>query len=154
MDQIKECSKTQFKSLVDKCVEKRTLAYLNDEKAGKSKVLHIEFKELKIQKYLEPNKHSTQLGKFTFLVRSRMLEVAENFKNGKKSSKCPVCEEESSTDSQPHLFLCPKLTKNQVAKNSLRYENLFEDNLEAQTDVTQILQNNFKERKKKLKSKK
>ena len=154
VDQIKECSKTQFKTLVDKCVEKRTLTYLNNEKEGKSKVLHIDFKKLKMQKYLKPNKHSNQLGKFTFLVRSRMLEVAENYKNSMKISHCPVCEDKSTNDSQPHLFICPQLTNNQVAKNNLKYENLFEDNLESQIEVSLILQSNFKERKKILKSKK
>ena len=154
VDQIKECSRTQFKTLVDKCVRKRTLEYLNSEKKRKSKVLHINFEELKMQKYLEPNKHSNQLGKFTFLVRSRMLELEENYKNSKKTSNCPVCQDKSSTDSQPHLFICPKLTNNQVAKNNVKYGDLFEDKLEAQIEVAQILQSNFKERKKKLKQKK
>ena len=120
----------------------------------KAKVLQINFKELKMQKYLEPNKHSNQLGKFTFLVRSRMLEVAENYKNNKKISHCPVCEDKGSPDSQPHLFICPSLNNNQVVKKDVKYENLFEDKLEAQLEVSQILQSNFKERKKRLKRKK
>ena len=107
-----------------------------------------------MQKYLEPNKHSNQLGKFTFLVRSRMLEVAENYKNNKKISHCPVCEDKGSPDSQPHLFICPSLNNNQVVKKDVKYENLFEDKLEAQLEVSQILQSNFKERKKRLKRKK
>ena len=83
-----------------------------------------------------------------------MLEVAENYKNNKKSSHCPVCEDEGIPDSQPHLFSCPSLNNNQVAKKDVKYENLFEDKLEAQLEVSQILQSNFKERKKMLRRKK
>ena len=54
VDQIKECSKTQFKTLVDKCVKNRTLTYLNSEKEGKTKVLHINFKMQKCQTLKPP----------------------------------------------------------------------------------------------------
>ena len=80
-----------------------------------------------------------------------MLEVAENYKNNKKSSHCPVCEDEGIPDSQPRLFICPSLNNNQVVKKDVKYENLFEDKLEAQLPK---LQSNFKERKKMLKRKK
>ena len=94
-DQIKECSQAQFKTLVDKRIENEALTYLNAEKESKSKVCHINYDKLEMQKYLRANKHTNKVGKFMFLARSRMLDLAENFKKGEKNSKtqCPICEE-------------------------------------------------------------
>ena len=60
-DQIKMSSQNQFRTLVNNSVEEKALEYLNKEKEGKSKVLHISFKELRMQNYLD-------LRKFTFLA--------------------------------------------------------------------------------------
>ena len=100
-DQVKMSSQSQFRTLVNNSVEEKALEYLNKEKEGKSKVLHISFKELKMQKYLEPSKFSNDLRKFTFLARSRMLDVGDNFKKGNKeiTKHCPVCDDKDTRDS-------------------------------------------------------
>ena len=110
-DQVKMSSQSQFRTLVNNSVEEKALEYLNKEKEGKSKVLHILCKELKMQKYLEPSKFSNDLRKFTFLARSRMLDVGNNFKKGNKeiTKHCPVCDDKDTRDSQEHLMFCPSL---------------------------------------------
>ena len=156
-EQIKMSSQNQFRTLVNNSVEKKALEYLNKEKERKSKVLHISFNELKIQKYLEPSKISNELRKFTFLARTRMLDVEENFKKGNKqmTKPCPVCEVKDTRDSQEHLMFCQSLMEdNQPVKSVISYENLFEENFEKQIEVSQILQSNFKKRKILLKKKK
>jgi hypothetical protein len=102
-----------------------------------------------MQKYLEPSKFSNDLRKFTFLARSRMLDVGDNFKNGNKqaSKHCPVCDDKDTTDSQEHLMCCPSL-------NLLVKSVIFEDNFDKQIEVSQIQQRNFKKRKSLLKKKK
>ena len=76
-----------------------------------------------------------------FLARSRMLDLAENFKKGEKNSKtqCPMCEEPES-DSQPHLMTCPNLVLNQqLVPKKVDYEQLFETELNEQVQVAMIL---------------
>ena len=153
-EQIKECSKNQFKTLVDKCITKAALAYLNREKGTKSKVLHIKHKELKMQTYLEPNKHSIHLKKSIFLLRSRMLEIGENYKRNKKKSECPLCKDKNSPDSQAHLLMCPELEENEIVTKKVEYDDLFDDSLEDQAQVAQIILRKFKRRKIILKKRK
>ena len=155
-DQIKLCSENQFKTLVDKCIMKRSLSYLKSEQESKSKVSHLNFTDLKIQKYLEANPHTYKLGKFICLARSRMLDLGENFKKGKNNIKtlCPVCEDREALDSQQHLLVCPQLVQNLLLGNAVKYEDLFGIDLEKQVQVANILQLNLEKRKRILKEKK
>ena len=151
-EQIKECSKDQFKTLVNKCCEEKALLYLNQKKEKLSKVKHIKFDHLKKQKYFEAN--TTNLGKFTFLVRSRMLDLGDNYQNKSSDLNCPVCEDKSTRDSQSHLMVCPKLNENQIAQKAVHYEDIFEDDFEKQMEVARIMDKNFRKRKEILRSKK
>ena len=110
-----------------------------------------------MQKYLEPSKFSNDLRKFTFLARSRMLDVGDNFKNGNKqtSKHCPVCDDKDTRDSQEHLMFCPSLIEdNLLVQSVISYGNRSEDNFDKQIEVSQILQKYFMKRKLLLKMKK
>ena len=97
--------------------------------------LHIQYYEFKMQEYCLPNKMSTQLAKFAFLARTRMIPVGANFKAGNPFPKCPLCKVES--DSQKHLLFCPKLTnENAVCQEIFQYDDLFSKNLEKQIAIT------------------
>ena len=116
--------------------------------------MHIKYEKLKMQAYLEPNKYSIHLKKTIFLLRSRMLEIGENYKKNKKKSECPLCKDENSPDSQAHLLMCPELIENEVVTKKIEYDDLFEDKIEDQAQVALIIMKKFKMRKKILKKRK
>ena len=100
-------SNYMFKKSVNKAIRHETFKYLQQIKMSHSKVLHIEYDCLKMQSYLQPQKMHTQLAKFTFLCRTRMLQVGANFKGKKSNPLCPLCE--LFYDSQTNLLECLKL---------------------------------------------
>ena len=77
---IKKMTKSTFKGLIEKKVVITALIYLNSEKEKHTKVAHIEHKNLEMQDYLSPNTISIQESKFIFLLRTRMLDVRNNYK--------------------------------------------------------------------------
>ena len=151
-DQIKMCSKEQFRSLVNSSIQEKCLKYLNTEKEKLTKVAHISFSDLKLQDYLKSSKSTSNLGKFTFLLRSRMLEIGNNFQN-RFDNFCPMCENKDINDSQQHLMICPVLIKSAIVKRNVNYDELFGNCVEDQLKVAKIIEDNFKMRKQMLKSK-
>ena len=90
--EIKTMSEYSFNKLVKTTIKQETLQYLIKLKNSHSKVLHIQYEELQMQEYFLPNKMPTQLAKFTFLGRARMIPVRANFKSGNPFPKCPLCK--------------------------------------------------------------
>ena len=86
---IKLTKKEAFKKMVKNACMKVTLAYLLKEKEDKSKMINLEYKELKIQKYLTSDKLSKRKQKIIFKWRTRMIEVGNNFGQTKP---CPTCQ--------------------------------------------------------------
>ena len=148
-DQIKKLSIYSFKKLVNSAIKKESLNYLVKLKNSHSKVKHIDYEKLAMQDYLAPSRLSPEVAKFTFLCRSRMVQVGANFKKGKKVNPvCPLCKINSEYDSQPHLMTCTKLNVNTLAKEKIpQYDNLLSKNLEKKLTVVHLLKKNFQERK-------
>ena len=95
------------------------------------------------------------LAKFTFLCRSRMINVGANYKQGKKNPICPLCKLASENDTQKHLMWCTELNDNIVAtKNIPEYDNLFKSSLNKKIAVVKILKENLKQRNKILEKEK
>ena len=98
-------------------------------KSGHSKVMHIQYNNLKMQYYFLSNQISTLFAKFTFSCRSRMVTVGANYKAGNQRPLCPLCKVEY--DSQPHLLVCAKLTnKDDICQKIPLYDDLFCENWE------------------------
>ena len=160
-NEIKSLSKQQFKTKVSKAMSRIALEYLLKEKnkgGGEEgqggKVAHIQFKELKIQEYLEPNSTSIQLSKFIFHARSRMLDMKVNFKNRPHSDLlCLTCRAPDSLDSQQHLLECPSLMDTEVVNQDEvpKYLDLFSNDIKKQTIVASVLEKKFRKRKQLLK---
>ena len=142
-------SQFSFKKLVKAAIKRESFQYLNSLKGGHSKVSHIQYDQLKMQDYFTTNQLSTQMKKFTFLCRSRMLAVGANYKAGNQKPTCPICK--IAYDSQCHLLVCEKLLENTICDNLPKYEDLFSQNLERKIAVVRILNENFKTREKILK---
>ena len=145
--ELKMMSKYAFKMIVKKAIKNEALLYLNRMKMSHSKVLHIQYDHLKMQNHFYQNQMSVQLSKFTFLCRSRMLNVGANFKAGNARPICPLCK--ADYDSQNHLLVCPKLNdKNAISQSIPSYDDLFCENLRKKIAVVRILFEKFQIRKK------
>ena len=60
---------------------------------------------------------------FIFSLRSQMLDINGNFKNGKSDLKCRKCGMEE--ESQRHLLVCPKLSDYSLINDTtIIYEDL------------------------------
>ena len=91
-DELRKISKYSFKKLVNNAIRKEAFAYLLELKNSHSKVLHIPYQKYEIQDYLKSPDITPDLAKFTFLCRSRIINVGANYKQGKKNPICPLCK--------------------------------------------------------------
>ena len=112
--EIRCMSEYRLNKLVKSSIKKEAFRYFQQIKTSHTKVLHIQYDQLRMQKYLLPHSMPTQLAKFTFLSRTRMLQVGAHFKGSNPNPVCPLCK--SSYDSQNHLLVCPSLYKKRRQK--------------------------------------
>ena len=146
-NEIQNMSKIAFQKIVKESVQTAAFEYLVKVKDTHSKVAHIFYDKLKMQDYLEPSIFSADLAKFTFQCRSRMLAVGENFKQGKNTTICPLCNGLSELDSQSHLLQCTKLnSSNIVDKVTPIYEDLFSQDIKKRQAVAEFLKRNYTKR--------
>ena len=151
-EQIKKSTREQFKKLVDESIHVAAFEYLLEQQKKSSKVLHIKYKDLKMQKYLKSKKVNKYFAKFTFGLRSRMLDVASNYPNKSNQKMCPLCKDSKSEDSQQHILRCPKLNENEVMDNTCpNYQDLFADNVPKQLQISKIIEGKYRRRKKLIK---
>ena len=95
-----------------------------------------------MQKYLTPLDLINSQVKFIFQARTRMLNVKANYKNGNSDLKCRACNK--CEENQPHLLVCEELTKNQISKLNLVYEDIFSEDFDKMKITASILETNFK----------
>ena len=74
-----------------------------------------------MQDYLKNKDITTKQAKILFKVRTRMENFGENFKAGKPTKPCPVCDE--SEDTQNHSYQCKVVSRNIIIDG--KYEELF-----------------------------
>ena len=140
-------SEYAFSKIVKKAVRNEAFQYLQQIKSGHSKVMHIQYDQLQMQDYFLPGRISTQLAKFAFVCRTRMLRVGANYKGKTTRSLCPMCKVEY--DSQSHLLACSKLNDNSpVGQDLPYYDDLFGKNILKQVAVVRKLHQNLKRRQK------
>ena len=78
-----------------------------------------------------------------------MVLVGENFKQGRKTTICPLCKNVSESDSQQHLMKCEKLNLSYVEDEIVPdYQDLFSKSLEKKMIIVEILRKNLNERTK------
>ena len=146
ISEIEGMKKFGFNTLVRKKTAIKALEELNIVKSRHSKVLHIVHNKLEIQKYLEGGQSSTLEGKFLFALRSRMLDLKQNYRGKECDNICPCCHQHK--DTQEHLLECELLdSKNSMVGSLPEYKDLFSDKLEKQVQVCRILKDRFNLRK-------
>ena len=73
-------SHRSFKNLVTVKTQAAGLKYLLDEKANQTKIMHVEYKELKIQEYFVGGYCSKKVSKLLFKARSLTLDIKKQQK--------------------------------------------------------------------------
>ena len=147
-EEIRKMSTQKFKSLVRNATNKLALNFLLAEKNKLSKVLHIQFTELKSQAYLLPQKISLKLAKFIYQARSRMLEVKTNYGNRNHINLfCPLCHDPTSTDTQQHLLHCVSLADNSVVQGVPQYDDLFSKDVNKLLKIAIVMEEKYLKRK-------
>ena len=150
LERIKVMKEEDLKEIVKKACEKKALEFLNKNKEGHSKVLHISHPKWEQQPYLKPNQ-MVSIDEFIFLLRTRMLDIKTNYRNKYSDVICPICK--SADDEQAHLLVCKELTQGtELVDPTMKYENFSYTNLEEILKVSRMIQLKFKRRKDLIKS--
>ena len=149
LEEIRGMKITRFRNLVRRRTTTLALNNLNKIKLKHSKVLHIEHKKMEMQKYFVASDLSGKEIKFLFALRSRMVEVKNNFKEKCLDMSCPCCG--VVEDTQEHLLTCPELeTDGEVVISLPDYGDIFGRNLVKQIRVARIIIERYQIRKKKI----
>ena len=104
-EEIQGVSKNVFKTYIKKKVEINHLQFLNTQKKKHSKSEHLNCIQLKVAEYLKDSRFNTREKQLLFKLRSRTLDVKQNFKNQHKTPWCVSCGLFQET--QSHLLQCP-----------------------------------------------
>ena len=138
-EEISNYSKKSFKTLVKDSVKKKAFQELVKRQKEHSKGKEICYRDLGLQKYLKSESPlSIEEKRFLFAARTRGLEVANNFKQGKQDLKCRLCK--NHTEDQQSLLTCAAL-KNIGFPSQPVY--VFSDNLDKMTAITKLLKENL-----------
>ena len=100
-----------------------------------------------MQDYLASLSISPDLARFSFMCRSRMVEVGANYKQVVKYPICPVCKIDTEYDSQYHLMLCTRLNENVVSSYNIpEYDVLFKPDFDKKMAVVKVLKEIFQKK--------
>ena len=140
--------------MIKRKVNETAFKYLLECKNSYKKVKHISYSQFKTQNYLLANQISSDLARFIFLARSRMLNLRSNYSSqyNKNEQYCPVCCDQDKKDDQEHLVDCRGLLSNQIVVENVNYSHLFSEDLTKQLRIGQILQEKYELRNKLLKN--
>ena len=90
--------------------------------------------------------NSINEAKFTFSLRTRMLEIKANYENKHENKLCVACNKTSET--QEHLLLCAKLWDSNVVTDTLPvYSDILGTNAENILKISRLIKSAFEERK-------
>ena len=82
MEEISMLSRESFRTKLKKAINAAAFKWLMEEKVNKSKLKDLNYEKLEMQNYLGINNLETSEKKFLFLMRTRMLDIKSNFRNG------------------------------------------------------------------------
>ena len=126
-------------------IQKKALQYLIAKRGSKG--IEIQYNELKMAEYLQPNEEEIAITdqRNIFAIRNRMVEIPNNFKNNKEEHKC-VCGKNETTE---HIYNCEQLNSDDQYKN-INFEEIFKDNIEKQVEIRRIYFENLQSRENQL----
>ena len=107
-EKIKTYSKEQFRNLVKSRIEILAGKHLEGLKLSHSKTKHLMFEGFKPAEYLLSKKLTVEEVKTLFRLKTRMVDVKENYKNANTNNMwCKLCH--LFVETQQHLLECPVL---------------------------------------------
>ena len=136
--EIKELSHDRFKHMVKEKCRSAALKQLLTAKSNHSKMASLSYKELKTQQYLVNKSCHSGDAKLLFSLRTRMVKVRNNYKNGQADLCCPLCNQ--SADTQEHLLVCEKIHQ---SAPEVAYDAIFGDDSEIIRPTLDILKNSL-----------
>ena len=97
--------------------------------------------------YLSPNheKLSISAQRYIFAIRNRMIDIENNFPNKMPKKPC-FC---GKLEDQEHIYSCELLNEK---KETIEYNRIFEDNVNAQKKVYEKFRTNFERRNEKMRN--
>ena len=145
LESLKQWKRGKLKSLLDKAIKEYTFKELTKKKENHSKVMSLKHKNLEMQKYLKPNKIATiEESQEIFKMRSKVTDVKGNFKGKYDSIECNFCNED---ELQKHIMECKVINENKKHENFLKYEDIFEQNVQNQVKIAREFLENMNIRK-------
>ena len=95
-------------------VRRKSFEDLIEKKETYSKGEELQYGQLSMRPYMKANRLNAQQGINLFKIRTRMLDVKNNYKNGNLDLRCPCCFLE--IDTQEHMLtqcvnISTKITK-------------------------------------------
>ena len=134
---VQNSRKDVFKSFVKNKIRTAALKYLQNLQQTHTKVKHIKYEKLEVQKYLTSPLFSNEETKLLFALRTRTVEgVKSNFQNMYSGNLfCPLqCwgqGEPPISDTQQHLLTCTKLqtriSTEDISCDNVLYIHLFSE---------------------------
>ena len=143
MERIRKTKKCSFMNMIKKKIRNKAFDKLQLRKKSHTKVEHVEHNEIRIQKYLQPNKESMnkEIAQLIFKLRCRVTEAKVNLKGTYDYLECRACHKEE--ENQRHILFCPVLNKNRSLEE-IKYEKLYNGTVSEKVKIAKRFKENFK----------
>ena len=151
-EEIIKMTKYSYKKLIKNKLKINATHSLFYDKSEEKRSKIKNLTSFKLQNYLRTNKFTTKQKKLLFSLRTRSIDVKNNYKNKFQfNMKCRMCEDENSIDSEEHYLKCSKILENFDDNEDIlnaKYEDIFSQNIDEQISITRIFETIFKIRQK------
>jgi hypothetical protein len=143
---IRSQSIMKFKKMVKVQARELALETLNQIKSNHSKMDNLFYVDLEIQEYLKDKNITLKQARAVFKFKTRMANFSNNFRGGKETKPCPLCDD--GPDTQRHSLECKVIKQN--IQIQMRYEDIFHSKVEQ--EVAKTIENVLKFREEFLNS--
>ena len=105
-EEISQMSKNKFKKIVQEKIQKFANKYLHDLAKTHTKSAKIENKKFVRQLYFADRRFSREDIQLLFALRTRTINVKQNFKSQYENMNCRICKVENSLEDEEHILHC------------------------------------------------
>ena len=105
-EEISQLSKNKFKKVVQEKIQKFANKYLHDLAKTHKKSAKIENKKFVRQLYFADRRFSREDIQLLFALRTRTINVKQNFKSQYENMNCRICKVENSLEDEEHILHC------------------------------------------------
>ena len=113
-EEIGKLSKLKFKKIVEQQIKANAIKYLEDIAKTNSKSSNILNSKFEIREYFSDRRFSKEDVQLLFSLRTKMVEVKQNFKNQYENLNCRICKDKESVENEEYLLECEVLNKEKI----------------------------------------